>query len=295
MAIILPGLMLMIAFSKKVHSFKLVLPSFTIVIMIALGYLYLRSSSLLATQESLSLSTTGLAILYVIGEYLQLLLFPISLKSLYNLPHLTLSDPSVIQSVLLICVWIIGLGVALSRSSAVAVGMAWVLISLVPSYSLVIYTSVSPMAERLLYLPSVGFSLLCGVLFFHIDEFFFKFGSFQWVGSTILVCMLSGYAIGTIYSNKAWADNEHLWKNTVQKNTGNSMARLNLANAYMDQHRWQEAVMEYENAISIKQDYPEAHYNIGNAYTALDRRDLAIQHYETAIRLKPNGHMTTDP
>lgn len=283
-AIVFPGLIVLICYSRKLHSWKSVLPSLIITILISLGYLFSRSSTLL-TVDSRSWYESGMAILYVTGEYLRLLLFPVSLKALYDLPSLTFMDQWVIRSVVILGIWVIGLVVAMRRSPIIFSAMTWVLISLVPAYSLFMYTSVSPIAERLLYLPSIGFALLCGML---LSTMYDRFGSqyLKPIATGIVMFLLCAYAIGTMHSNKAWANEQRLWENTVHENPENSLAHFNLATAYFDRKQWQKAIQEYQKAVSIKPVYPEAYSNIGNAYSELGSRDLAIEQYKTAIRQK---------
>jgi tetratricopeptide (TPR) repeat protein len=239
-------------------------------------------------QGARSGSETVRLVVTITGEYLRLLLFPVSLKVLYPLPSTALTDAGLIRSVAILSLWIIGLAVAMRRSAVAAAAMAWVLIGLLPTYALFIYTSVSPLAERLLYLPSVGFALLCGMLFSKGLAVFDSSRIGRTVVTGVLAGLLSAYAAGTIHHNNAWADDERLWENTVQKNPQSGLAHFNLATAYFDQRRWDEAVAEYERAVLIKPDYPEAHYNIGNAYAAQGRRDAAIEQYRIAVRQKPD-------
>ncbi|MFB2973263.1 tetratricopeptide repeat protein [Aerosakkonema sp. BLCC-F183] len=55
-----------------------------------------------------------------------------------------------------------------------------------------------------------------------------------------------------------------------------------------DQERNNEALESYEQALTLRKDYPEAFYNKGIALSILGRNDEAIASYEEATRLKPN-------
>ncbi len=299
-AIILPGLILLSGFTQKDGYRKVILPSLLLTTLIALAYLWSRASILIAVDTgssvvgdvaamlhgSRSWFETALAGLYVTGDYIRLLFFPLPVKALYDLPQLTLTDPRVIQSAGILCAWVIGLGLAMRRSSVGAASMGWVFISLLPLYALFIYTSVSPMAERLLYLPSIGFALLVGLPLSTGYELLRPSAIGRAAVAGLTICLLSAYTIGTIHHNAAWTDDLHLWDNTVRNNPQNSLAHYNLATAYFDRKRWSEAIQEYERTVLIKPDYAEAYFNIANGYEAQGRRDLAIENYQTAIRLK---------
>ena len=299
-AIILPGLILLVGLTQKTGAWKKLFPSLLITTLIALAYLVLRSSTLITVDTGSSVPgdlaamlhgsrswvETLLAGLYVTGDYIRLLLFPVSVKALYDLPPLTVTDPHVIQSGAILFAWIIGAGVTMRRSSVGAAAMAWVVISLLPSYALFIYTAVSPMAERLLYLPSIGFALLVGLLLSTGYELLRPLSVGRTAVAGLMICLLSAYTIGTIHHNAAWKDDLNLWENTARNNPKNSLARYNLATAYVDRQRWPEAIREYEKTVSIKPAYPEAYFNIANAYVAQGRRELAVEYYRTAIRFK---------
>ncbi|MBI3994381.1 MAG: tetratricopeptide repeat protein [Nitrospirae bacterium] len=300
-AIILPGLILLIGFTQKTGDWKKILPALFITTLIALAYFVSRASVLIAVDSGSSITgdlaamvhgsrswfETLLAGLYVTGDYLRLLFFPISVKALYDLPPLTMTDPLVIQSGIILCAWIIGAGVVSRRSSVGAAAMGWVLISLLPAYALFIYTAVSPMAERLLYLPSVGFSILLGLAFSGRHEKLRRSRAVRMAGAGLTVGLFSIYIVAALHHNKAWMDDLHFWENTVRNNSENSLAHYNLATAHFERQHWSEAVREYERTVMIKPDYPEAYFNIANAYVALGRRDLAIEYYRTAVRYKP--------
>jgi len=300
-AVILPALVLLSGLSKRTGSWKTVFPSLAVTTLVAVAYLGLRASVLVTIdsggpvahdlarmiQGSRSWMETALVALSVTGEYLRLLMLPLSLKVIYPLPSLPLTAPLVIRSLVLLFLWMIGLAVALRRSAIVAAAMAWILIGLLPAFALFIYTSVSPLAERLLYLPSVGFALLIGML---ISKGLRVFESTRyrivWIGVPVSLLVL--FSAGTLYYNKAWADDQRLWENTTRMNPGSSLAHFNLAVAYGDRQRWEGALSEYGRAISIRPDYPEAHYNLGNINSAQGRRDAAIEEYRIAVRLKPD-------
>jgi arylsulfatase A-like enzyme/tetratricopeptide (TPR) repeat protein len=65
-------------------------------------------------------------------------------------------------------------------------------------------------------------------------------------------------------------------------------AHFNLAFALRELGKDDEAVAQYEKAISIKPDYVEAHNSLGLALVRSGRIDEGIAHYETALKLRPD-------
>jgi tetratricopeptide (TPR) repeat protein len=62
----------------------------------------------------------------------------------------------------------------------------------------------------------------------------------------------------------------------------------NLANAYAQQGKVEEAIRIALKAVEVQPDYGIAHYNLGNLYAQQGKFDLARRHFEEALRLYPN-------
>jgi tetratricopeptide (TPR) repeat protein len=94
--------------------------------------------------------------------------------------------------------------------------------------------------------------------------------------------------VGTYIRNEAYASNERIWSDTVEKLPQNERAHNNLGIALFDQGRILEAIAQYEKVLQIKPDLAEAHTNLGNALAKIPGRlDEAIAQYKEAVRLKP--------
>lgn len=68
-------------------------------------------------------------------------------------------------------------------------------------------------------------------------------------------------------------------------------ARVNLAVAYADMGRNEEAIQALREALRINPNFPEAHiahYNLGVNYERLAQFDLALREYEAALLLRPD-------
>lgn len=61
-----------------------------------------------------------------------------------------------------------------------------------------------------------------------------------------------------------------------------------MGNALAAQGRMGQAVIYYEQAISVRADYVEAYSNLGNALAALGNIDQAVARYEHALSIEPN-------
>eukprot|EP00931_Biecheleriopsis_adriatica_P004740 TRINITY_DN106370_c0_g1_i1.p1 TRINITY_DN106370_c0_g1~~TRINITY_DN106370_c0_g1_i1.p1 ORF type:complete len:1066 (-),score=241.87 TRINITY_DN106370_c0_g1_i1:173-3370(-) len=65
-------------------------------------------------------------------------------------------------------------------------------------------------------------------------------------------------------------------------------ARNSVAVGLMENHRYQEAVVELSDAVLLSSDRPELHYNLGTALSGLSRHAEAEIAYESALQLQPH-------
>lgn len=78
----------------------------------------------------------------------------------------------------------------------------------------------------------------------------------------------------------------------AQSDPANAGARVQLANAYFDAERFDEAVSWYEQALAIDPTDVNASTDLGVAYYYTNRPDEALQQFEQSLRLDPNHTKT---
>jgi tetratricopeptide (TPR) repeat protein len=81
---------------------------------------------------------------------------------------------------------------------------------------------------------------------------------------------------------------ETLWRTTIARNPGSSMAHNNLGNYLYKEGRIEEAMEHYHNAIQINPNDAEVQNNLGVALAAQGRFDEAIENYRKAIQINPD-------
>ncbi|MFN3533214.1 MAG: tetratricopeptide repeat protein, partial [Candidatus Brocadia sp.] len=135
-------------------------------IVISAFYLYLRFSLFHNPGESIeypgnSILANGIMMTRVIGYYFKLLFIPVPLNADYVVP-LTYSpaDPAFLVSVITLILVVI-LSIKLCRLSRVwTFSILWFFITLLPVLNIVPILNI--MAERYLYIPGIGFTMLVG-------------------------------------------------------------------------------------------------------------------------------------
>jgi len=61
-----------------------------------------------------------------------------------------------------------------------------------------------------------------------------------------------------------------------------------LGNAYVNQNKFDEAVVQYNKALELNPDFSECHYNLSLALFELGEFDAAVIHCKGARRLRPD-------
>ncbi len=147
----------------------------------------------------------------------------------------------------------------------------------------------SIMAERFLYLPSIGLAgstVAAAVLWrrstrLHLPER-------AWWGVLATLCIALG--VRTCIRNQDWADERSLWASAVAVSPGSARAHNNLGTALpLEPGRLPEIVAEFETAVYIRPDFAEAHNNLGNALLHMPGRQTeAIAEYQAAVHISPD-------
>ncbi|TAK93880.1 MAG: tetratricopeptide repeat protein, partial [Verrucomicrobia bacterium] len=84
-----------------------------------------------------------------------------------------------------------------------------------------------------------------------------------------------------------YRDAETLWRATLARNPGSSLAHNNLGTLLMRSGRTDEAIPHFEAALAAQPDYAVACHNLGRALAEKGLLDAAIARFEQAVRLDP--------
>jgi hypothetical protein len=163
----------------------------------------------------------------VLGRDVRLLVWPHPLAADYSYPALPLS-PGIGSARTLCTVAAIALVTTLAivrrrKPPRLDLGLGWFALAILPVSNLVVHIGVL-MAERLLYLPSVGLSLVAGV-------------GWQWLSERVRPPLATGAALAALVSlasltmvrNVDWQTPLALWRDSVAKQPRSALAHANLA------------------------------------------------------------------
>ncbi len=139
-------------------------------------------------------------------------------------------------------------------------------------------------AERYLYLPSLGILAAFGLGLIKLSEKF-RIKNVDYLLLTIIIILFS---IRTITRNVDWKNEDNLWIATGKTSPSSPNTHNNLGDVY---GRWgdkQKALEEFQTAIALKPNYADAYHNEGNVYRELGQFDKALEYYQKAAQLNPN-------
>ena len=247
-------------------------------------YMVQKSGGAMRSTEFSSLysSTANALVSYL--EYLGKMAWPRGLSVFY--PHPGNALPvwkAMICGLVLagITVWVVR---AIRCAPYLAVGWLWYLGTLVPVIGIV-QVGEQAMADRYMYIPLIGIFI---AIAWGLAELV-KNGKQKLLSLLVFIFILAALT---------WTQASH-WKNgitlfehaiLVTKNKTPSFVIVynNLGHALASEKRYEEAVMQYRQAIKINPFYSKAHNNLGHALSELKRYDEAIERYRQAISIEAN-------
>jgi tetratricopeptide (TPR) repeat protein len=209
--------------------------------------------------------------------YLKVFLLPLGLHIETAYKQFSFSDPAVIFGLAVAGLSLIYAFKKRKSSSLIFFCAYYFFIALLPS-SNINPVSGSYMAERWLYLPSIGlFIILAGKLLSLYSQ-----KSLRPVIAALIAGIFSFYGYATISQGGYWRNPITLCKMALTHNPKSCKLYDDLAVAYMDKGENEEALKALEKALTIDQDNPSLLYNLGKAYYALGRTEEAIAAYKKA-------------
>ncbi len=256
-------------------------------------------------------------IIYTVGRYFLLMVFPHPLTSDYyfnQIPLKSFSDVGTIASALLI----IGLGVIVVMQFRKKTILSWSIIFFFVMFALVSNVAFpigTTMSERFVFIPSLGF---CFVIAYYLNMLATRAfpkpiinRSYQdilpdWAivdykpTFYILLVVLGLYSIKTMARNRDWKDNTTLFFTDVQVSTESAKINNACGGTLVDagkvlkdpKHRLDTINMAkpyLKKAIKVNPKYTEAWLLLGNAYLLGDKQyDSALYALDNCLRLNPH-------
>lgn len=308
---IIPLIILLFVNIKEKNYIKSMLPIFaaTIIFLIVrtmiLGLDFGGSSPELMNNPFLKLSgdnfipfTLGerfATIIFTLGKYIQLLIFPHPLTNDYyprQISVMTFANWKVLLSLVLYVSMIIYAFISYKKHKIITFSILFYIITL-SIVSNIVFPVGTNMSERFVFMPSVGFALLFGYFFCVLYQ------KQKTLSIALLSVVLLLFSFKTVSRNTVWKNNYTLFTTDV-KVSSNSAKALNAAGGSLVDAATKEKnetkkrkmliqSLDYlKTALKIHPKYKNALLISGNANYFLGNFDESIEFFEKTLSLAPN-------
>ncbi|KAK7108448.1 protein O-mannosyl-transferase TMTC2-like [Littorina saxatilis] len=139
-------------------------------------------------------------------------------------------------------------------------------------------------AERILYIPSMGFCLLVGQGAYLLSVRWRSEGKRKGVQAAVLILILL-FSARTWLRNQDWQSEEKLYRAGISVNPAKAWG--NLANVLNDKGDAADAEEAYRNALKYRGNMADVHYNLGILLQNQARIEEAMESYKRAISFRP--------
>ncbi|XP_067392374.1 protein O-mannosyl-transferase TMTC1 isoform X3 [Emydura macquarii macquarii] len=163
----------------------------------------------------------------------------------------------------------------------VLVGLLFLVFPFIPASNLFFRVGFV-VAERVLYMPSMGYC----ILFVHglkkLCTWLNRWGATAMTLGALLLLLLFSWK--TVKQNEIWLSRESLFSSGVQTLPHNAKVHYNYANFLKDQGRNSEAIYHYKTALKL---YPRHASALNNLGTLTKDLVVAKEYYRKALQLNP--------
>lgn len=265
----------------------------------------LINNSILGATSGIDRFGTAIAIM---GRYLWLLMIPHPLVFDYSynqIPVVSLFSAAALISLLVIGFLIYVAVKGVQKKNPLAFGLIFFAIT-VSLVSNLLFLIESTMAERFLYLPSIGICISISWAVIHYfrmsghenEKATLKLISTKWMPVALLSVVLLAYSGKTISRNSDWKNNLTLLATDVKTSPNSARIRYAYGSALLIEKALKEentdakngyldkSIAELQKGVSILPSYAEAWYHLGIAYKERGNPQAAVPAFEQARAYK---------
>jgi tetratricopeptide (TPR) repeat protein len=212
----------------------------------------------------------------VVTYYLAKFVFPFGLNADPAVKTVTtVADAHFILALLCLTGLAIAGIASVRRMPIISFGLWTLLISPLAAYSFMPLADV--VAEHRAYIAGLGYAILLASALLWKPRY----------GVTAVLIVSSLFGIATVSRNRVWADSVSLWRDTEKKSPMLARPHLNLGVAYQGEGRDEEALTEFEHALTLNPRLTPALVNRGAIFFHRGELDRAEAELMKAIEIAP--------
>eukprot|EP00066_Takifugu_rubripes_P025298 XP_011614564.1 PREDICTED: transmembrane and TPR repeat-containing protein 1 isoform X3 [Takifugu rubripes] len=170
---------------------------------------------------------------------------------------------------------------SLKESREILVGVLFLVFPFIPASNLFFRVGFV-VAERVLYMPSMGYCILVALGVSRLCTVVGRYGTT--VVSVSVVLLLLSFSWKTVHQNQVWLSREALFRSGIRTLPHNAKVHYNYANFLKDSGQLQEAIQHYSTALRLYPQHASAMNNLG---TLTQSPEEAESYYRKALVINP--------
>jgi tetratricopeptide (TPR) repeat protein len=167
-------------------------------------------------------------------------------------------------------------------------GIAWFLLLLLPSSSLLMLDIGEPMAEQRVYLAACGYTIAVGAAFDAVASARRLPGGARLIPAALVACLALLAAL-TVERNRVWRDPVALWSEAVEREPKVWVPYVGLGDVLRERGEYARASDAYLEAQRLRPDEPSIYVPLATSLLMSGRGDEADKYFERAEALAPGG------
>lgn len=242
----------------------------------------------------IGLTTSILTAPSIVFFYLKSLVWPVNRSLFYDLPYVqsaTFSDFWLPLSVLLVA---LALFAALYKrvisgddKKVVAFFFIWMILPILPVLDLAVLPKGEIVHDRYLYLPSIGFCIIAGILIRMAGKGSDVFLGLNRAQAVIVLPIVLLFAISTAMQSSPWASSLLVYANSVKVAPNSAVAKNALGTEFTNLGHYPQAIPMLEDAQHLDPSHYSVMVNLANVYSRVGRAEDSRRNLLLAISTDP--------
>lgn len=137
-------------------------------------------------------------------------------------------------------------------------------------------------AERILYVPSIGFSLLVAI---GLSNLLKKMSNQKVIIHIMFGALLTFHALKSHHRSLEWTNEQKLFYSALKVVPRNAKVYYNIARISSNVKDSETSLKFYRKAIQLHPNYESAHMNLGNVYREIHEYQKAKFHLQKAVEI----------
>jgi hypothetical protein len=251
----------------------------------------LKAETATLPLEGLGPAQRALVMLAAAPEWVRLLVWPAHLQAQYGPPGVPVGVPVGARHLLglgLLAGATVLLAATWRRAPVIALGLGWIAIALAPVSNLATATGVI-VAERNLFLPSVGLVLVAGEIIAALGERFGKRPKARVSLAAVLSALIVAGAVRSAGRASAWRTQDGFFEHLARDAPDSYRAQLGAGSYFLGKHRFAEAERALASARALYQGDERVFEAYGQLYRVQNRCDRALPIFAEGVSRLPEA------